>query len=244
MMAGRKKRHSLRIAVLVAAAGPAVALVTACSAMGGAAGAGASARAHPVTGPAHAAAADVRAAAVSRAAATPSAHAPHSSSGAAPASPAAASGSPAAASPARAPARGGRGPPGDVREPGQPDHLGRRRAEPGAPAGPDRLETPARAQPDDHRPQALERPLLGPDRLRVPCWPWPLPVRRLRWPLPVRRQRGHPGHPGRVRHERLGRAGLLRREHGGRLEPVRMTSRAGEPVPTTLGRSGVARLRW
>jgi hypothetical protein len=48
-MAGRKKRRSLRIAVLVAAAGPAVALVTACSA-GGAAGAGASARAHPVTG--------------------------------------------------------------------------------------------------------------------------------------------------------------------------------------------------
>jgi hypothetical protein len=93
------------MAVLVAAAGPAVALVTACSATGGAAGAGASARAHPVTGPAHAAAsaADVGAA-VSRAA-TPSAHAAHSSSGAAPASPAAASGSPAAASPARAPAR-------------------------------------------------------------------------------------------------------------------------------------------
>lgn len=109
MKAGRKKRRSLRIAVLVAAAGPAVALVTACSATGGAAGAGASARPHPVTGPAHAAtpAADVRAAAVSRAAA-PSAHAPHSSSGAAtasPAGPAAASGSPAAASPARAPAR-------------------------------------------------------------------------------------------------------------------------------------------
>jgi hypothetical protein len=110
MMAGRKRRRSLRIAVLVAAAGPAVALVTACSATGGAAGAGAAARAHPVTGTAHAAApaADVRAAAVNRAAATPSAPAPHSSSGAAtasPAGPAAASGSPAAASPARAPAR-------------------------------------------------------------------------------------------------------------------------------------------
>ena len=45
-----EERRSLRIAVLVAAAGPAMALVTACSATGGAAGAGASARAHPITG--------------------------------------------------------------------------------------------------------------------------------------------------------------------------------------------------
>jgi Thaumatin family len=116
MMGGRTKRRSLRIAVLVAAAaGPAVALVTACSATGGTPGAGAPARAHAITGTPHAAApaADVRAAAVSRAAATPSAPAPHSSpgsssSGAAtgsPAGPTAASGSPAAASPARAPAR-------------------------------------------------------------------------------------------------------------------------------------------
>ena len=106
MIAGRKKRRSLRIAVLVAAVGPAVALVTACSATGGAAGA--AARAPAVTGTAHAAA-HVQAAAVNRAAATPSAPALHSSSdsasGASPAGPAAASGSPAAASPARAPAR-------------------------------------------------------------------------------------------------------------------------------------------
>jgi hypothetical protein len=61
MVAGRTKRRSLRIVALVAA-GPAVALVTACSATGGAAGAGAATRAHPVTGTAHAAApaADVR----------------------------------------------------------------------------------------------------------------------------------------------------------------------------------------
>ncbi len=115
MVAGRTKRRSLRIVALVAAAGPAVALVAACSVTGGAAGAGATARAYPVTGPAHAAApaADVRAAALSQAAATPAAPAPHSSSGpsqsgtaaASPAGPAAASGSPAAAAPARAPAR-------------------------------------------------------------------------------------------------------------------------------------------
>ena len=182
MVAGRTKRRSLRIVALVAAAGPAVALVTACSATGGAVGAGAAARAHPVTGTAHAAApaADVRAAAVSRAAATPSAAAPHSSSGpvpdwrrdSQPGWPACGFRLPGRRLPsprARPRGRGGRGSPGDVREPGQPDHLGGRRAEPGAPAGPDRLETPARAQPDDHRPQALERPLLGPDRLRVPA---------------------------------------------------------------------------
>ena len=89
-------------------------LVTACSATGGTAGAGATTRAHPITGTVHAAApaADVRARALSRAAANPVAPAQHSSgpssSGAATASPAgttAASGSPAAASPARAPAR-------------------------------------------------------------------------------------------------------------------------------------------
>jgi len=39
MIAGRKKRRALRIAALVAAAGPVVALVTACSAPGGTAGA-------------------------------------------------------------------------------------------------------------------------------------------------------------------------------------------------------------
>ena len=55
MVAGRTKRRSLRIIALVAA-GPAVALVTACSATGGTAGAGTAAAAHPVTGPAHAAA--------------------------------------------------------------------------------------------------------------------------------------------------------------------------------------------
>jgi hypothetical protein len=88
-------------------------LVTACSATGGTAGAGATTRAHPITGTVHAAApaADVRARALSRAAANPVAPAQHSSgpssSGAAasPAGTTAASGSPAAASPARAPAR-------------------------------------------------------------------------------------------------------------------------------------------
>jgi hypothetical protein len=97
MVAGRKKGRWLRIAALVAAAGPGVALVTACSATG-VAGSRAAA-------PAHAAhVADVRAAAAT---AVPS-PTPPSSSGAAtasPAGPAAASGSPAAASPARAPAR-------------------------------------------------------------------------------------------------------------------------------------------
>ena len=39
MIAGRKNRRALRIAALVAAAGPVVALVTACSAPGGTAGA-------------------------------------------------------------------------------------------------------------------------------------------------------------------------------------------------------------
>jgi hypothetical protein len=114
MVAGRKKRRSLRIAALVAVAGPAVALVTACSAAGTGPGAGTSARAqaetstaHAATGTAHAAvpAANVQAATVSRAAATPSAAAPRSSSGAATAGTPAASGSPAAAAPARAPAR-------------------------------------------------------------------------------------------------------------------------------------------
>src|SRR5580693_3401203 len=46
MVAGRTKRRSLRIVALVAAAGPAVALVTACSVTGGTAGAGAAPRAH------------------------------------------------------------------------------------------------------------------------------------------------------------------------------------------------------
>ncbi len=114
MVAGREKRRSLRVAALVAAAG-AVALVTACSAAGGAAGVGTAARAHAAAGRAHAAApaADVRAAAVSGAA-VPSAAALPSSSGpssgaatASPAGPPAAPGSPAAASPARAPARAG-----------------------------------------------------------------------------------------------------------------------------------------
>ncbi len=161
---------------------------------------GPTARVRPVTGPAHAAAsaADVRAAAVSRAAAsalrvtprTPHLAPPRPARLRLPAP------RPPPPQPAHPPARPRRpGPPGDVREPGQSDHLGRRRAEPGAPAGPDRLETPARAQPDDHRPQALERPLgAGPARSG---WPWPLPVRRLRRPLRCTRQRGHPGHPGR-----------------------------------------------
>ena len=111
MVAGRKKGRWLRIAALVAAAGPGVALVTACSATG-AAGSRAAAPAHAAQvvhaagAAAHGAAptADVRAAAAT---AVPS-PTPPSSSGAAtasPAGPAAASGSPAAASPARAPAR-------------------------------------------------------------------------------------------------------------------------------------------
>jgi hypothetical protein len=59
------------------------------------------------------------------------------------------------------PRRGGRGPPGDVRQPGHPDHLGSGRAESGAPAGPDRLDAEARAQSDDRRAGALERAVLG-----------------------------------------------------------------------------------
>jgi len=120
MVAGRKKGRSLRIAALVVAAGPVVALVTACSATGGPPGGGSGTRAHAAISTAHAAAstargavpaADVRAATVSRAAATPSAAAPRSSSGfsssgAAAAGPPAASGSPAAAS-ARAAAAAG-----------------------------------------------------------------------------------------------------------------------------------------
>ena len=46
MIAGRKNRRALRIAALVAAAGPVVALVTACSAPGGTAGAGDAAPGH------------------------------------------------------------------------------------------------------------------------------------------------------------------------------------------------------
>jgi Thaumatin family len=115
MVAGRKKRRSLRIAALVAAAGSAVALVTACSAPGGTAGGGTAAAAHAASGAQHAAApaADVRpaaaAAAVPSATALPSSPALPSSSGAAasPARSSAAPGAPAAASPARAAAAAG-----------------------------------------------------------------------------------------------------------------------------------------
>jgi hypothetical protein len=95
MVAGRKKRHPLRIAALVAAAWPAVALVTACSATGGTAGAATPARAaHVASAAAHATApaADVRAAAVSRAAASPPAGPTSAAPAAAPARAAAAAG--------------------------------------------------------------------------------------------------------------------------------------------------------
>src|ERR1700733_8033243 len=49
MIAGRKNRRALRIAALVAAAGPVVALVTACSAPGGTAGARDGAPGHAAT---------------------------------------------------------------------------------------------------------------------------------------------------------------------------------------------------
>ena len=49
MVAGQTKRRSLRIVALVAAAGAAVALVRACSATGGTAGAGATTRRAPDT---------------------------------------------------------------------------------------------------------------------------------------------------------------------------------------------------
>jgi hypothetical protein len=109
MVAGRKKRRSLRIAALIAAAGPTVALVTACSAPGGAAATGTAATAHAASGGQHAAApaADVRAAAA--AARVPSATVLPSSPGAAAASPARLSAAPAssARSPARATAAAG-----------------------------------------------------------------------------------------------------------------------------------------
>jgi hypothetical protein len=116
MIAGRKKRRALRIAALVAAAGPVVALVTACSAPGGTAAAGGTAPGHAAArtaarAAAHAGrapAADVRAA-VSAVTATPSARSSAVSAAAAPAVPARAPGSPAAASPAAgAPARAAR----------------------------------------------------------------------------------------------------------------------------------------
>jgi hypothetical protein len=112
MIAGRTKRRALRIAALVAAAGPVVALVTACSAPGGTAGAGGAAgRAAARTAASAAAragqapAADVRAA-VSAVTATPSARSSAGSAAAGPAAgPAKAADSPAADSPAGAPAR-------------------------------------------------------------------------------------------------------------------------------------------
>jgi Thaumatin family len=112
MIAGRKNRRALRIAALVAAAGPVVALVTACSAPGGTAGAGDAAPGHAAARTATSAeaaagqapAADVRAA-VSAMTATPSARSSAGSAVRAAATPAKAPDSPAAASPAGAPAR-------------------------------------------------------------------------------------------------------------------------------------------
>jgi len=111
MIAGRKNRRALRIAALVAAAGPVVALVTACSAPGGTAGARDAAPGHAAArtatraeaGAGQAPAADVRAA-VSVATATPSARSTAGSAARA-ATPAKAPDSPAAASPSGAPAR-------------------------------------------------------------------------------------------------------------------------------------------
>lgn len=107
MVAVRSKRRSLRIAALVAAAGPAEALVTACSAPGGPASAGAAVPGHAASahrahasGTAHtgsAPAADVRAAAVSPVTATPSAVPSATVPATAPVSPAAASPAGAAA---------------------------------------------------------------------------------------------------------------------------------------------------
>ena len=150
MIAGRKNRRALRIAALVAAAGPAVALVTACSAPGGTAGAR-DARARARRGPdgcpaprpgGQAPAADVRAA-VSAVTATPSARPTAGSAARAAATPAKAPDSPAAASPSGAPARAAVAA-GAHRvtfvNRVSPDHLGSGRAESGAPAGPDRLD--------------------------------------------------------------------------------------------------------
>ena len=111
MIAGRKNRRALRIAALVAAAGPVVALVTACSAPGGTAGARDAAPGHAAArtatsaaaGAGQAPAADVRAA-VSAVTATPSARSTAGSAARA-ATPAKAPDSPAAASPSGAPAR-------------------------------------------------------------------------------------------------------------------------------------------
>jgi hypothetical protein len=109
MIAGRKKRRALRIAALVAATSPVVALVTACSAPGGSAGAGDAGPGHAAARTATSAAgqapaADVRAA-VSAVTATPSARSSAGSAAPAAATPAKVPGSPAAPSPAGAPAR-------------------------------------------------------------------------------------------------------------------------------------------
>jgi hypothetical protein len=110
MIPGRENRRALRIAALVAAAGPVVALVTACSAPGGTAGAAAgpgppAARtATSAAGAGQAPAADVRAA-VSAVTATPPARSSAGSAAGAVATPAKAPDSPAAASPSGAPAR-------------------------------------------------------------------------------------------------------------------------------------------
>jgi hypothetical protein len=112
MIAGRKNRRALRIAALVAAAGPVVALVTACSSPGGTAGARHAAPGHAAARTAASAAsdtgqapaADVRAA-VSAVSATPSARSSAGPAAPPAATPAKASDSPAAASPAGAPAR-------------------------------------------------------------------------------------------------------------------------------------------
>ena len=112
MIAGRKNRRALRIAALVAAAGPVVALVTACSSPGGTAGARHAAPGHAAARTAASAAsdtgqapaADVRAA-VSAVTATPSAHSSAGPAARPAATPAKAPDSPAAASPSGAPAR-------------------------------------------------------------------------------------------------------------------------------------------
>jgi Thaumatin family len=112
MIAGRKKRRALRIAALMAAAAPVVALVTACSAPGGTAAARDAAPAHAAArtatsaaaGAGQAPAADVRAA-VSAVTATRAARSSAGPAARAAARPAKAPDSPAAASPSGAPAR-------------------------------------------------------------------------------------------------------------------------------------------
>jgi hypothetical protein len=112
MIAGRKNRRALRIAAMVAAAGPVVALVTACSAPGGTAGAREATPGHAAArmaasapaGAGQAPAADVRSA-VSAVTAAPSARSTAGSAARAAATPAKAPDSPAAASPSGAPAR-------------------------------------------------------------------------------------------------------------------------------------------